>query len=666
MVKQRIKIDKKDKYRALLTDTYPGDVPVIFSNDGFYINCHTFNAKQSSGCPPIINSFYKTILGPSEKQSNPYKYSITKNDISLRTLSLIHPRSQMNFCNFYASYSSIILYLCSKSKASIRAPHKVSNSLFLSDKNENSKYKEIDIDTLEEELFQKHSSSFFSYRKHNRLYKLFESPEYIQLEKKYSTMWMLDISNCFNSIYTHAISWCIKNKEYIKDNVDYKNQFCNQFDQLMQRSNNNETNGIPIGSEISRVFSEIMLQSIDCLIISAIEENHGCKFDTEYVFLRYVDDYIVFSENEKIAKQLANEISDKLSEINLYISSTKLQKYSRPFNTNKSSIITQAKNLIQDFETRLFEEQKIDGKKFLRPKKINNTNSLIKHFINQIKYICGLQNEGYINISSYLVSTLSNRIIRLIEGETNNIKGGLKDDDEADKLRQQYREALMVILDLMFFFYTVCPQVPSASKLSKTIIIMDNFFSKKYEGHIDRFRGRVMESIMELSFNKQNENNRKRFVSLESLNILLSTSEFGENYLIPEEKLWSLLDPKCGPSYFFIVSLLYYIKDHSKYDSIRVHLEQRIIKLIENEGNLEFSSETAHLFLDSLSCPYLSQATRLTILDIYLQLNDQDLDESVTSKEKYLDDLQTKYWFIKWRKLDLIKLLERKELNNAY
>jgi len=35
-IPKRVRIDKKDIYRALLTDTAPGDVPIVFSNDGFY------------------------------------------------------------------------------------------------------------------------------------------------------------------------------------------------------------------------------------------------------------------------------------------------------------------------------------------------------------------------------------------------------------------------------------------------------------------------------------------------------------------------------------------------------------------------------------------------------------------------------------------------------
>ncbi|TOB85966.1 hypothetical protein CGJ95_23980, partial [Vibrio parahaemolyticus] len=62
---------------------------------------------------------------------------------------------------------------------------------------------------------------------------------------------------------SHSVSWAAKEKEHIKEHVQYSNQVSQQLDTLMQRSNNNETNGICVGSEFSRVFSEIIFQRID-------------------------------------------------------------------------------------------------------------------------------------------------------------------------------------------------------------------------------------------------------------------------------------------------------------------------------------------------------------------------------------------------------------------
>lgn len=65
-IKKNIKLDKKDYLRALLCDTQPGDCPIIFSNDGLYINLteHDRVCNDSSSYTPV-SSFLKKIINPS-------------------------------------------------------------------------------------------------------------------------------------------------------------------------------------------------------------------------------------------------------------------------------------------------------------------------------------------------------------------------------------------------------------------------------------------------------------------------------------------------------------------------------------------------------------------------------------------------------------------------
>ncbi|EJB4240974.1 RNA-directed DNA polymerase, partial [Salmonella enterica] len=147
--------------------------------------------------------------------------------------------------------------------------------------------------------------------------------------KRFSIMWMLDVSHCFDSIYTHSVSWALKNKAYIRKHVTNSNQFGQELDTLMQRSNNNETNGIPIGSEFSRIFAELIFQQIDNNIELDLMDEHGWKNKKDYVILRYVDDFIVFCNNESNAEIISKTINVKLNEFNLQLNKNKFKKYSR-------------------------------------------------------------------------------------------------------------------------------------------------------------------------------------------------------------------------------------------------------------------------------------------------------------------------------------------------
>lgn len=381
---RKIKLDKKDYMRAVLTDTSPSDVPIIFSNDGFYINHHRA-IKNKYKSFNIIDSLYTSLISPSHKngvntqvkikeqsqQSYPMKYKIIKNENSLRTLSLIHPRSQKNYCKIYKDYADAITYLCGVGSFSIRRPLKVGSSFYDVDDKSTNKYKEVNIETIEEDLKRKHASSFFSYSGFDRLYKFFNSKRYFDLEKRFSQMWVIDVANCFDTIYTHTISWAVKNKEFVKNHVRHSNQFCQKIDTVMQRSNNNETNGVPVGAEFSRVFSEILFQDIDLKVEKDLESKQNIFLGDDYEVVRYVDDYLIFAKDKNNAKKVYDAIEDNLSAYNLYLSESKIEKLERPFFTYKSRVVVGVNDAVAGLEDTLFYKKKSSGKSVVLPSNLN-------------------------------------------------------------------------------------------------------------------------------------------------------------------------------------------------------------------------------------------------------------------------------------------------------
>jgi len=55
--------------------------------------------------------------------------------------------------------------------------------------------------------------------------------------------------------------------------------------------NYNETNGIVIVPEFSRIFSEVVLQYIDKTVEANLAKNHKIYRNKNYECYRYVDDY---------------------------------------------------------------------------------------------------------------------------------------------------------------------------------------------------------------------------------------------------------------------------------------------------------------------------------------------------------------------------------------
>lgn len=73
-----------------------------------------------------------------------------------------------------------------------------------------------------------------------------------------------DISRFYPSIYTHSISWAAYGKETVKGALGkYKGSLADRIDVLLRSGNRNQTVGIPIGPETSRIIAEILSSRID-------------------------------------------------------------------------------------------------------------------------------------------------------------------------------------------------------------------------------------------------------------------------------------------------------------------------------------------------------------------------------------------------------------------
>lgn len=140
----------------------------------------------------------------------------------------------------------------------------------------------------------------------------------------------VDITNCYNSMYTHSISWAICGKEkaktYMRTNTpeslkaDYTLADC--LDCFTRFQKNNETNGIIVGPFTSRIVSEIILARIDKMLS-----------EKGFVFKRYVDDYKFYFRSESEAQESLPIIEKILNEFNLTLntSKTSIQKYPYEF-----------------------------------------------------------------------------------------------------------------------------------------------------------------------------------------------------------------------------------------------------------------------------------------------------------------------------------------------
>lgn len=636
------RINKGDFNRVLLTETIPYEVPVIFNNEGFYRNIRT------------NNKYLRNILDKWQKVQKSWKvplpYKIKKDSLGARSLSLPHPSSQLEFIDFYKSYDVLITSLCSKSKISLRAPVKIAGFFYdrelpSTGADPFSEVKELDSDDSSNLPY---ASSYFSYNKYNFLYKFYESYEYHRIEKKFNFLMRFDVSKCFSSIYTHSIAWAVKDKSYAKENHGGMS-FEARFDEIIRNSNHGETNGIIIGPETSRIFSEIILQRIDNDTILSLSKE-GLEIDRDYTVRRYVDDYFVFSKKEETCRKIFLKFKENLEHYKLHINESKTGLFTTPFMTSLTIAKSETKHFINDFFDRNIKKTDT-GESFVETSgsPSRNANRLIQEF----KQILFSNATDYSGVAGIALSRINKKIQSI---KRTNLSHALN-------TRECVFNLLYVIIELSFFILSMAPRVRVtylAIQISSACLEISRSLSYDHEHNLKKKT--LDESMLFLDLMSYDE---KDDCKVESLNIITLLSTLGDEYLLPPQKLESLYSKIRSTEkycYFECVAFLHYIKNLPQYQSIKEEILRNVSSAIKLDRRA-LESNTAHLLLDCLACPYITDKQKKEMLSIFLE--HLDVPEK-TRINDYLGSLSNQ-WFVNWSEsINLQRAIEKKGLKFTY
>ena len=202
---------------------------------------------------PLINVGKNQRKGTSNTTA-PAIISTYKNDISRRILSVPNPEAFLRVVKIYANNWS-------KLRTFSESENSLSPITYMRSYSEDVFVEEINCESIREEHQVK--SDFIESVK-----------ECIRTAIGYQFRLTVDIANCYNSIYTHSITWAICGKENAKNYmrtqlpVSMKNDYelGDSIDAFTRFQKNNETNGIVVGPYTSRIFSEIILSAIDKIL----------------------------------------------------------------------------------------------------------------------------------------------------------------------------------------------------------------------------------------------------------------------------------------------------------------------------------------------------------------------------------------------------------------
>lgn len=144
---------------------------------------------------------------------------------------------------------------------------------------------------------------------------------------KYEFIARSDITNFYNSIYTHSISWAIHWIEYMEDTTK-RNDYTlvwNKIDKLVQYSNKARTNWVWIWSALNDLIAEIILSAIDLNVSKKLTEEN-----IDFIWTRFKDDYRFLCHSKEDANLILKTLEQELSQFHLLINEAKTTVFELP------------------------------------------------------------------------------------------------------------------------------------------------------------------------------------------------------------------------------------------------------------------------------------------------------------------------------------------------
>lgn len=736
MKRRKIRLKYK-KERVLFSDVLPYELPFIISNRYFYrflvrnqIRIEDgkllWNAHCHDGVLAIIAFLFNTTVASLKHDGEicfrgneiknlkriPFTYHIRHKATKMRELTVIDPVNQIQMVDFYERRRSLMLYYTGLDRFSLRHPNKVACYFYYKDRLHHillgKKTDKLELYFHEYENLR----TYFTYERYSNIYKFYEDYRYQRAEKKFQHMLKFDIQSCFDSIYTHSISWATGGgkdsyKRHFKGISD--SSFATEWDTLMQLMNYNETNGIVIGPEFSRIFAEVILQHVDNRVENELR-NQGYTFNKDYACYRYVDDYFFFFSSDKVRDSAMVSFANSLREFKMNISAEKTKQYERPFITEITRAKIELDRLIDEslkYHSEIFEpiddedketdddtEEEADVKsekveQAIKDKSYFHINA--RQFNKMYKSILvsmGVESKDVIN---YTLARMSRKLetglkkydssFKLLSRAIQNTEFEEKKADikkAKQKKEKMLTKYLTELLDSVFFLYSTNKKVNTTLKvltiLNQIIIMLDHDYEIEGET-IPRFsddtRSLVFKKIQdEISLVFQTTNFDEN-TQLETLYFLVILKELRSKYDLSPDAMKKYMGvkrikegkisnyPKMNA--ISIIILLYYYGNKEKYITMKTDLLNRVIDKIDTipQDLRKITTELRVMTLDLISCPFIAKEYKTQIASL-MGIDKTDLSSISRYFKRY------KFMFTRWTGVDVTKELNAKISQEVY
>lgn len=248
-------MSKSERLKALLAAGYfPEELPPAFTTAGF--------AKYRRA---IGDAWAGLQNYPQYPRTNPERFSIPKVTDWRRELAIVNPIAQYHVAKIIADgWQQISKHLTSCSFG-------VEDVVIISDENRAVPTPDFRLVTL------RHS----------------------EISALHNHALIADVSRFYGTLYTHAIAWGLHTKAWAKEHVNtpiLKASLGGRLDEAVRKGQDNQSIGIPIGPDTSRIIAEIIAVSIDARVQAEL------KFSADSI-VRNVDDWYIGFDNAGQAEE---------------------------------------------------------------------------------------------------------------------------------------------------------------------------------------------------------------------------------------------------------------------------------------------------------------------------------------------------------------------------
>ncbi|MCP1450338.1 RNA-directed DNA polymerase [Priestia megaterium] len=316
----------------LLTDLLP------YEKGNHYTHTYLYEYLQNN--KKTINKLMKEVrnskafFDPSW-HSAPLKFKILKSRGGFREISLINPLGLIESLIFIGLFENDILNIMhNKTDFSVRKAFKT-NSLVYKTRNKQVVYYTENTKSKKQLLISLESKgTYFRHYPFKTVTKLLSSNRFYYSKDKYSSLMIMDMQDCFSSIYSHSYKWLISRKVYDSKNLRNAKSVYNNIDTFLQNLNGSKTNGIIVGPELSRLLAEFLFVHLDQRLVDILSEK-GVVKDQDYTIYRFVDDYYIYTNNQEVQATIKDNLMHLLNNFQLKINESKLRKIERSENINE-------------------------------------------------------------------------------------------------------------------------------------------------------------------------------------------------------------------------------------------------------------------------------------------------------------------------------------------